>query len=140
LACHFLQRASTVAEADDVQHAMAKFFCELALIDHSMVAVRPSRIAAAAFLLALRLVPTRKQVAAGTNAWTPLLEKYAGYRETELAPTAAQMATLYMELSKNMKYRSIFGKYAKDSNSQVANHASLAKELPAIRAEFEKLV
>merc|ERR1719495_1873808 len=48
LALHFLRRYSKVGEVDSIQHALAKFFMEVTLLDYGFVHVNPSLIAAAA--------------------------------------------------------------------------------------------
>ncbi|KAM9262032.1 G2/mitotic-specific cyclin-B1 [Morus bassanus] len=81
---HFLRRGSKVAEVDFEQHALAKYLMELSIIDYEMVHILPSKTAAAAFCLALKLL--------NGCAWTPTLQHYMFHTESDLLPVMQHLA------------------------------------------------
>ena len=52
----FFRRASKAGEVEAVTHTLAKYIMELSLTDYSLVAEPPSRLAASALALAIRIL------------------------------------------------------------------------------------
>ncbi|KAK9498643.1 hypothetical protein O3M35_003229 [Rhynocoris fuscipes] len=53
LPVHFVRRYSKIGDVTPIEHSYAMYFCDIALLEYSLVSVRPSMIAAAALFLAL---------------------------------------------------------------------------------------
>jgi hypothetical protein len=66
---HFLRRFSKAARSDSVTHTLSKYLAELTLPEYSMLAFKPSTIAAASVYIARAM----RQI---TPYWTPTLEHY----------------------------------------------------------------
>lgn len=78
LPIHFLRRASKIAEVSVEQHVLSKYLLELSILDYDIVHILPSRTAAAASCLALKLL--------NGSQWTTTLQYYMSYSDSELVP------------------------------------------------------
>jgi hypothetical protein len=76
MSINFLRRYSNMGGVEGQQHAMAKYFLELALVDYDLMSIKPSIISAAALNLSLHLL--------GDESWSPILEHYSGYSNDDL--------------------------------------------------------
>ncbi|XP_071436072.1 G2/mitotic-specific cyclin-B1 isoform X2 [Pithys albifrons albifrons] len=91
---HFLRRASKIAEVDSEQYVLAKYLMELCIVDYDMVHFPPSRIAAAAFCLSLKLLDGCQLL--------PSLEHYMSYTESDLIPVMQHIAKNIVLLNKDV--------------------------------------
>lgn len=81
---NFLRRVCTDELKCDIHtRTLAKYFMEIACVDHHFINTRPSKVAAASLWL------SRKMLAKGK--WTSTFTKVAGYSPDELRPTVEQM-------------------------------------------------
>lgn len=81
---NFLRRVCTEELKCDIHtRTLAKYFMEIACVDHHFINTRPSKVAAASLWL------SRKMLAKGK--WTSTFTKVAGYSPDELRPTVEQM-------------------------------------------------
>ena len=111
----FLRRYSKVSESTLVEHNMAKFILEQALLDAELVTVRPSLRAAAALLLSHQFLKRPK---------TPTLEDYTKYTPAQLMETRHRLkANLITSYPK--KLESVQRKYESKDFLEVAKHISL---------------
>jgi hypothetical protein len=83
----FLRRFSKAAEADAVQHCLAKYAVEASLLECELVPVARSELAAAALLLGRVLLEP-----AGAAVWDQHLAHWTGYTKDQLMPTAGRLA------------------------------------------------
>ncbi|XP_009956194.1 PREDICTED: G2/mitotic-specific cyclin-B1-like, partial [Leptosomus discolor] len=83
LPLHFLSRTSKIAKVSPEQHVLANYLMELSIVDYDMVHIPPSKIAAAASCLSLKL--------SGCE-WTPTLQHNTSYTENDLLPVMQHMA------------------------------------------------
>ncbi|NWQ74240.1 CCNB1 protein, partial [Columbina picui] len=115
LPLHFLNMASMIAEVNHEQHVLAKYLMELTIVDYDMVHFHPSMIAAAAFYLSLKLK--------GHN-WTPTLEHFMFYTESDLLPVMQHIAKNVILVSEGItqhvaiKKKYSTSKYMKISSSE----------------------
>lgn len=72
----FIRRISKIDEYNYENRTLAKFFAEVALLDHMFLKFPPSLIAAASMFLARRLH--------GNKSWSSLFEYASGYTEKEM--------------------------------------------------------
>jgi cyclin B len=86
LPLHFLRRNSKAGEVDATQHTMAKYFMELTITDYEMVSVPPSKIAAAALCLSMKVLKRKN--------WNDTLQYYSKYNEEDLRSTMERLALL----------------------------------------------
>ncbi|KAK3701789.1 hypothetical protein QZH41_009801, partial [Actinostola sp. cb2023] len=93
LCLNFLRRNSKAGEVTPENHNMAKYLMETTLQDYTSVQFLPSEIAAAALCLSLKLLDN--------SEWTPTLEYYSTYTETQLAPCMKRIAQLIMNRDKD---------------------------------------
>lgn len=133
---HFLRRASKADGYDLAVRTVAKYFVEIALLEHRLLVATPSATAAAAIWLA-RLVLDKEE-------WNPNLVHYSGYTEADIVPVARLMLNYVL---KPTRHENFFKKYAarKFMKASVFVHSwardrweegtvvDLAAELPELR-------
>ncbi|NXA44925.1 CCNB1 protein, partial [Nothocercus julius] len=118
LPLHFLRRASKIAEVDLEQHTLAKYLMELSMVDYEMVHFPPSKTAAAASCLALKVLDG--------GEWTPTLQHYMTYTESDLLPVMQHMAKNIILVNRGLtKHMTIKNKYASTKNAKISTIAQL---------------
>ncbi|KAL2157444.1 hypothetical protein VTH06DRAFT_6136 [Thermothelomyces fergusii] len=98
---NFLRRISKADNYDIQSRTIGKYLMEISLLDHRLMAYRPSHIAAAAMYLS-RLILDRGE-------WDETLEYYSGYTEDEIQPVVTLMVD-YM--ARPVIHDAFFKKYA----------------------------
>ena len=78
LSLHFLRRFSKAGDVDVLQHSLAKFAIELALVEYDLVPIPGSKLAASALCLSLMLL--EPQVLVKESCWS-----YLYYRRSKTA-------------------------------------------------------
>merc|ERR1719322_2266390 len=126
LSLHFLRRFSKAGDVDVLQHSLAKFAIELALVEYDLVPIPGSKLAASALCLSLMLLePQEKQ----TGIWGETLVFYSGFHKEELMPVASRLAQSIASSSlKGSKMEAIRYKYSGVKFMKVA-------DLPELRGE-----
>lgn len=133
----FLRRVSKAEDFDDQTRSVAKFFVEIACVDHRLLPFPPSQIAAASLWLA-RLILDR-------DPWNGNLIHYSTYREKDLIEPANIMINYLLE---PIKHEAFWKKYASKRYMKVSPYVrewafmkwqegqevDLAAELPELRA------
>lgn len=78
MSIQFLRRYSKTGQdvVDASQHALSKYFLELALMDYDLCTLKPSVLAAAALKLSLEML--------SNESWGPIFQHYSEYTEEEL--------------------------------------------------------
>ncbi|GAB0203854.1 G2/mitotic-specific cyclin-B1 [Grus japonensis] len=110
---HFLRRASKIAEVDFEQHNLAKYLMELSIVDYDMVHFPPSKTASAASCLALKLL--------NGSEWTPTLQHYMAYTETDLLPVMQHIAKNLILVNEGITmHMAIKKKYASRKNARIS--------------------
>lgn len=99
---NFLRRNSKIGEVDVTVHNLAKYFIELALMEYTMAHIKPSKLAAAALCLSLKLM---KQA-----DWNDVLQHHSTYTVEELTPTMNGMAKA-VEKIETAKLQTVRKKY-----------------------------
>ncbi|XP_065310700.1 transmembrane protein 214-like isoform X4 [Dermacentor albipictus] len=94
-----------VLQANFVEHNLANFVLELCLLDYRMAWVPPSKQAAAALCLSLRLFDKE-----GENSWGALMAHYGRYTEEALQPTIKRMAELLLDAPESI-HKAPYKKY-----------------------------
>ncbi|XP_066469846.1 G2/mitotic-specific cyclin-B1 isoform X1 [Tiliqua scincoides] len=118
LPLHFLRRASKIGEADVQQHTLAKYLMELSLVDYEMVHYPPSQIAAAAFCLSTKVLEE--------GEWTPTLQHYMYYAESDLLPIMQHMAKNVVCVNRGLtKHMTVKNKYASSKNCKISTLPAL---------------
>jgi len=109
LSLHFLRRFSKAGDVDVLQHSLAKFAIELALVEYDLVPVPGSKLAASALCLSLMLLePKEKQ----SSIWGETLVFYSGFQKEELMPIVSRLAQSIASSSlKGSKMEAIRNKY-----------------------------
>ncbi|KAL2015000.1 hypothetical protein VTK56DRAFT_6543 [Thermocarpiscus australiensis] len=98
---NFLRRISKADDYDIQSRTIGKYLMEISLLDHRLMAYRPSHVAAAAMYLA-RLILVRGE-------WDETIEYYAGYSEEEIEPVFLLMVDY---LARPVIHEAFFKKYA----------------------------
>jgi hypothetical protein len=129
LSLHFLRRYSKAGDVDVLQHSLAKFAIELALVEYDLVAVPGSKLAASALCLSLMLLePKEKQ----SGVWGETLVFYSGYSRAELMPTVSRLAkTISSSFLKSNKMEAIRNKFRGAKFMKVADLPELKGEVLA---------
>jgi hypothetical protein len=109
LPLHFLRRASKAGEVEAVTHTLAKYIMELSMTDYSLVAEPPSRLAASALALAVRIL--EPGLTSMTEVWTPSLRYYTQYELSDLFATMQKLATVLLG-APTAKLNTVFSKYS----------------------------
>lgn len=109
LPLHFLRRASKAGEVEAVTHTLAKYIMELSLTDYSLVAEPPSRLAASALALAVRIL--EPGLTSMTEVWTPSLKYYTQYELSDLYGTMQKLAAVLVA-APTAKLNTVFSKYS----------------------------
>jgi len=126
LSLHFLRRFSKAGDVDVLQHSLAKFAIELALVEYDLVPIPGSKLAASALYLSLMLLePQEKQ----SGIWGETFMFYSGYHKEELMPIVSRLAQSIASSSlKGSKMEAIRNKYSGVKFMKVA-------DLPELRGE-----
>jgi len=117
LPLHFLRRASKAGSVEAITHTLAKYIMELSLTEYSLVSEPPSRLAAAALALSIRIL--EPGVSSFTEVWTPVLQYYTRYTLDELERTIAKLAEILLAAPK-AKLNSVYRKYKASKFMQIA--------------------
>jgi len=105
---HFLRRFSKAGDVDVLQHSVAKYALEVALLEYHLVPTPGSELAAAALFLALLLLEPEANSA---TAWSATLSYYSGYSRDQLLPTTVRLAAAIARMTKNNKLQAVRTKY-----------------------------
>ncbi|XP_078521597.1 G2/mitotic-specific cyclin-B3-like [Lissotriton helveticus] len=111
IAYSFLRRYGQCAKVDLVTLTLARYICERTLQEMDFVVVRASHLAASALLLAMKMM--------GLGGWTPLLNYYTGYQETEILPLVKKLNSLISERPHETQ-RTVYNKYSDSTFLEVA--------------------
>jgi cyclin A len=98
----FLARFLKAAQADTNLRNMSLYINERALQEYSMLAYKPSMIAAASVNLARRTLYQYQHQHQYQQAWTPLLEKHSLYNEAAISPAVRDLSNI-MNSSSSLK-------------------------------------
>eukprot|EP00798_Chlamydomonas_sp_ICE-L_P027761 gene27761-7401_t len=90
----------------------ARFYCEVALMDHRMGHWKSSQIASAALLLAHRQVGVHASESSGDN-WPMVLQDLVGYSAESLGPVVACLGELQLKYSTHKELNAVYYKYCK---------------------------
>merc|ERR1711874_731966 len=129
LSIHFLRRFSKAGDVDVLQHSLAKYAIELALVEYDLVPVPGSKLAASALCLSLMLFEPKEKEA---TVWSKTLAFYSGYNKEELMPTVSRLAkTISGSFLKGNKMEAIRNKYRGVKFMKVADLPELKGEVLA---------
>ncbi|TNN46404.1 G2/mitotic-specific cyclin-B3 [Liparis tanakae] len=99
----FLRRYAKCVSSGMDTLTLARFYCEMSLMEMELVAARGSLLASACLLLAL--------VTRGLGGWGPVLQYHSGYRASDLAPVARKLHEV-LSAPPDDKLRAIRNKYS----------------------------
>ncbi|XP_030649134.1 G2/mitotic-specific cyclin-B3-like [Chanos chanos] len=99
----FLRRYARVARANMETLTLARYVCELSLLELELVPERASRLASACLFLAL--------VTKGLGGWTAILEYHSGYTSRDLGPLVRRLRSM-LEQPADDKLRAVNSKYS----------------------------
>merc|ERR1712055_755608 len=126
LSIHFLRRFSKAGDVDVLQHSLAKYAIELALVEYDFVPVPGSKLAASALCLSLMLLEPKEKEA---TVWNKTLKFYSGYSKEDLTPTVSRLAqSIASSFLKSSKMEAIRNKYRGVKFMKVA-------DLPELKGE-----
>ncbi|NXU77894.1 CCNB1 protein, partial [Oreotrochilus melanogaster] len=113
LPVHFLRRVSKIAKMNLKQNLLSQYLMELSIVDYDMVHFLPSKIAAAASCLALKLL--------GGFKWTPALQDCTSYTENDLFPVMQHMAKNVILVNEGkIKEMAVKIKYSNNKNMKIS--------------------
>ncbi|EAU81475.2 nime/cyclinb [Coprinopsis cinerea okayama7 len=98
----WLRRGSKADECESTARTVAKYLLEIGCLEHRLVGIVPSHMAAAALWLG--------RLAVGREEWTPTLEHYTTFTEKEILPVATIM--LEYIITNPIQHESLYKKYA----------------------------
>eukprot|EP01086_Lenisia_limosa_P009641 TRINITY_DN3317_c0_g1_i1.p1 TRINITY_DN3317_c0_g1~~TRINITY_DN3317_c0_g1_i1.p1 ORF type:complete len:339 (+),score=73.62 TRINITY_DN3317_c0_g1_i1:98-1114(+) len=84
-ALHFLRRFSKAARSNIQHHTIAKYLCEIALVNYKMLIFAPSQIAAAATFMSHKMM--------NSTPWSPTLQYYSRYTEENIMPCVRMLVS-----------------------------------------------
>jgi len=126
LPLHFLRRASKAGGVEAITHTLAKYIMELSLVEYSLVSEPPSRLAAAALALSIRLL--EPAVSSMDEVWTPVLQHYTMYKLSELTGTIQKLASVLVA-APTAKLSTVFQKYSSKKFFKITRIPALDKPI-----------
>ncbi|KAG7496771.1 G2/mitotic-specific cyclin-B3 [Solea senegalensis] len=108
----FLRRYAKCVNAGMDTLTLARFFCEMSLMDMNLVAERGSLLASSCLLMAL--------VTKSLGGWSPILQFHSGYQTSDLVPVVRKVYEM-MEAPPDDKLRAIRNKYSHKVFFEVAS-------------------
>uniref|UniRef100_A0A8C6L593 G2/mitotic-specific cyclin-B2 n=1 Tax=Nothobranchius furzeri TaxID=105023 RepID=A0A8C6L593_NOTFU len=99
----FLRRYAKCASAGMDTLTLARFYCEISLMEMDLVSVRGSLLASACLLMAL--------VTKDLGGWCPILQFHSGYQTSDLAPVVRRLHSLLLAPPDD-KLRAVRNKYS----------------------------
>lgn len=108
LPLHFLRRASKAGGVEAATHTLAKYVVELSLGVYDLADTPPSKVAAAALALSVRMLEPGSSL---DSAWSPTLVHYTKYTMDQLFPTVSKVAEVLF-LAPSAKLDTVFRKYS----------------------------
>lgn len=99
----FLRRYAKCVSASMDTLTLARYFCELSLMEMDLVPERGSLVASACLLIAL--------VTKDLGGWTPILQFHTGYQRSDLAPVVRRLYEMLLA-PRDEKLKAIRNKYS----------------------------
>jgi len=124
----FLRRFSKAGDVDMLQHTLAKYTLEHALVDYSMVSLPPSMLAAAALHLSLLLLEPIDPEAPLSSVWSANLQHYSGYTSSQLLTTISRLASMLAKVPSS-KLQAVRTKYSSSKLMQVCHLPQLMGDM-----------
>ena len=116
LPLHFLRRASKAGGVEAATHTLAKYIVELSLGIYSLCDVLPSKLAAAALALAMRMLDPAASL---RSVWNKSLVHYTKYSLSDLRPTVQRLAVVLVNAS-TAKLATVYQKYSSKKFMKIA--------------------
>ncbi|XP_034001444.1 G2/mitotic-specific cyclin-B3-like [Trematomus bernacchii] len=116
----FLRRYAKCVSAEMDTLTLARFFCEMSLMEMDLVEERGSLLASACLLLAL--------ISKDLGGWCPILQFHSGYQTSDLAPVVRKLYEMLLAPADD-KLRAIRNKYSHKVFFEVAS-------LPLVNADI----
>ena len=115
----FLRRYSRITNSTVIEHSMAKFILEKAMMDDNLVSIRPSLRAASALVLAQQILNSKR-----CRESLKFLVKYTNFTDNELIEVKSKLkVNLTAPPLKITKVDSVVQKYSSKVFMEVARHA-----------------
>lgn len=127
----FLRRYSKAGNVEPTHHFMAKYLMELSLVDYDMCHVLPSKVAAAALFLSLKIIDNR-------GDWSKTLQFYSQYEENDIYPVVCHLAKNLKNAFTNSYSRFIGNKYSNKKLLSIAKIRQLDDARDLIQAMAEE--
>jgi len=121
LPLHFLRRASKVGGVEAATHTLAKYIVELSLGIYSLCDVPPSKLAAAALALAMRMLDP---VASLSSVWNTSLVRYTKYSLSDIRATVERLAVVLVN-APTAKLATVYQKYSNKKFMKIARIPAL---------------
>lgn len=115
----FLRRYAKCVNAGMDTLTLARYYCELSLMEMEMVTQRGSLLASACLLMAL--------VNKDLGGWTPILQFHSGYKLQEVAPVVRMLHDL-LSSPANDKLRAVRNKYSHKVFFEVTSVPLISKD------------
>ncbi|XP_042187725.1 G2/mitotic-specific cyclin-B1-like isoform X2 [Callorhinchus milii] len=104
------------------QHTLAKYLMELTIVDYEMVHYPPSKIAAAAFCLAQKVL--------NSGDWNDVLQHYMAYKEDELVSVMQHMAKNIVKVNQGLtKHVTVKNKYTSSKQMKISTISQLRSDV-----------
>ncbi|CAH1957803.1 unnamed protein product [Acanthoscelides obtectus] len=120
-AIQFLKRYSKVIRAKAEHYALSKYFLELALLEHTMSAVKPSLLAAAACCLAKGVM---EEVMELPKIWSPAMVHYTTYQYKDFRNAMIELASIVAKVDSSL-FTQVKKKYSATAYMKISQISQL---------------
>jgi len=121
----FLRRFSKAGDVDILQHNLAKYVLELALVEYPLVSLRPSLLAASALQLSLLILNPNSSP---ETLWSSTLSYHSKYSSAQLSSTTSKMAGMVVNVPSG-KLQAVTAKYSSPKLMKVSQLPQLTGDI-----------
>jgi len=118
---HFARRYAKASNRSQIDHTMSKYFIELATVEYTLLHYFPSKIAAAAVFISMKM---KYRSEPNDKLWSSNMQFYTKYTLEDIRPVVKALAKMIIDAPK-AKEKAVYSKYSNSSYEKVALRAEI---------------